>query len=61
MICDAALEGMPIAIETDKAKTQHYELPTTFFKLVLGKHLKYRFRFRHYTSIRTGGIANCLV
>ncbi|XP_047083230.1 (S)-coclaurine N-methyltransferase-like [Lolium rigidum] len=36
-----SLEGMPIAIETDKAKTQHYELPTTFFKLVLGKHLKY--------------------
>ncbi|ONM05718.1 S-adenosyl-L-methionine-dependent methyltransferase superfamily protein [Zea mays] len=23
---------MPIAIETDKAKAQHYELPTTFFK-----------------------------
>lgn len=34
---------MPIAIETDTAKTQHYELPTTFFKLVLGKNLKYRF------------------
>ncbi|XP_020250566.1 (S)-coclaurine N-methyltransferase-like [Asparagus officinalis] len=32
---------MPIAIETDKAKTQHYELPTSFFKLVLGKQLKY--------------------
>ncbi|XBI11316.1 hypothetical protein VPH35_138401 [Triticum aestivum] len=36
-----SLEGMPIAIETDTAKTQHYELPTTFFKLVLGKNLKY--------------------
>jgi len=34
---------MPIAIETDKAKAQHYELPTTFFKLVLGRNLKYRF------------------
>jgi cyclopropane fatty-acyl-phospholipid synthase-like methyltransferase len=42
MIFYAALEDMPIAIETDKAKTQHYELPTTFFKLVLGKNLKYR-------------------
>ena len=30
-----------IAIETDKANEQHYELPTEFFKLVLGKHLKY--------------------
>ncbi|PWZ06384.1 (S)-coclaurine N-methyltransferase [Zea mays] len=36
-----ALEDMPIAIETDKAKAQHYELPTTFFKLVLGRNLKY--------------------
>uniref|UniRef100_A0A804UJ73 S-adenosyl-L-methionine-dependent methyltransferase superfamily protein n=1 Tax=Zea mays TaxID=4577 RepID=A0A804UJ73_MAIZE len=36
-----SLEEMPIAIETDKAKAQHYELPTTFFKLVLGKNLKY--------------------
>ncbi|KAL5663961.1 hypothetical protein ACJX0J_024069, partial [Zea mays] len=35
------LEDMPIAIETDKAKAQHYELPTTFFKLVLGRNLKY--------------------
>ncbi|XP_073000196.1 (S)-coclaurine N-methyltransferase-like isoform X2 [Typha latifolia] len=32
---------MPIAVETDKAKTQHYEVPTSFFKLVLGKKLKY--------------------
>lgn len=39
----AALEQMPIAVETEKAKAQHYELPTTFFKLVLGKNLKYRY------------------
>uniref|UniRef100_A0A0D9ZBZ7 Uncharacterized protein n=1 Tax=Oryza glumipatula TaxID=40148 RepID=A0A0D9ZBZ7_9ORYZ len=32
---------MPIAIETNTAKAQHYELPTSFFKLVLGRHLKY--------------------
>uniref|UniRef100_A0A6V7QQB4 (S)-coclaurine N-methyltransferase n=1 Tax=Ananas comosus var. bracteatus TaxID=296719 RepID=A0A6V7QQB4_ANACO len=36
------LEEMPIAVETDKARTQHYELPASFFKLVLGKNLKYR-------------------
>lgn len=38
----AALTESPIAVKTEKAKTQHYELPTSFFKLVLGKHLKYR-------------------
>lgn len=32
---------MPIAVETEKPKSQHYELPTSFFKLVLGKNLKY--------------------
>lgn len=36
-----SLREMPIALQTDKAKAQHYELPTSFFKLVLGKHLKY--------------------
>ncbi|KAF5743169.1 (S)-coclaurine N-methyltransferase-like [Tripterygium wilfordii] len=36
-----SLKEMPIAIKTDEPKTQHYELPTSFFKLVLGKHLKY--------------------
>ncbi|PKA63343.1 (S)-coclaurine N-methyltransferase [Apostasia shenzhenica] len=35
------LEEMPIAVETDMAKSQHYELPTSFFKLVLGRNLKY--------------------
>lgn len=38
-----ALVEMPIAIETDQAKAQHYELPTSFFKLVLGENLKYRY------------------
>ncbi|KAE8676007.1 Detected protein of confused Function [Hibiscus syriacus] len=32
---------MPIAIKTDEPKTQHYELPTSFFQLVLGKNFKY--------------------
>ena len=30
-----------IAVETKKANKQHYELPTEFFKLVLGNYLKY--------------------
>ncbi|KAL8522277.1 hypothetical protein ACS0TY_012419 [Phlomoides rotata] len=36
-----SLREMPIAIQTESAKSQHYELPTSFFKLVLGQHLKY--------------------
>lgn len=35
------LRQSPIAIDTDKANEQHYELPTAFFQTVLGKHLKY--------------------
>lgn len=31
----------PIAIETDKANDQHYEVPAEFFLEVLGRHLKY--------------------
>lgn len=35
------LRGLPIAIETDKANEQHYEVPYEFYLKVLGKHLKY--------------------
>ena len=35
------LKGKPIAEETASANTQHYEVPTQFFQLVLGKRLKY--------------------
>ena len=35
------LASSPVAIHTDKANEQHYELPPAFFKLVLGKRLKY--------------------
>ena len=38
------LEGLresQIALETDAANEQHYELPAAFFQQVLGKHLKY--------------------
>ena len=49
--CEAMQESMatlleemrrgPIAIETDTSKEQHYEVPTEFFRLILGSHLKY--------------------
>jgi cyclopropane-fatty-acyl-phospholipid synthase len=35
------LQRSPIAIETDAANAQHYELPTRFFELCLGARLKY--------------------
>jgi cyclopropane-fatty-acyl-phospholipid synthase len=37
----AQLRASPIAIETAAANAQHYELPTRFFQLCLGKRLKY--------------------
>jgi cyclopropane-fatty-acyl-phospholipid synthase len=35
------LRHSPLAIETEAANAQHYELPTRFFELCLGKRLKY--------------------
>lgn len=35
------LRDSPIAIHTDAANEQHYELPPAFFETVLGKYLKY--------------------
>jgi cyclopropane-fatty-acyl-phospholipid synthase len=35
------LRQSPIAIETQTANEQHYEVPAAFFELVLGRHLKY--------------------
>ena len=35
------LRDSPIAIHTDAANEQHYEIPGSFFEQVLGKHLKY--------------------
>ncbi|MEP7312158.1 MAG: class I SAM-dependent methyltransferase [Pseudomonadota bacterium] len=35
------LRASPVAIDTAAANEQHYELPTAFFQLVLGQHLKY--------------------
>lgn len=31
----------PIAIATDSANAQHYEVPTPFYRYALGKHMKY--------------------
>lgn len=35
------LEKSPVAIETKAANDQHYEVPSEFFELVLGRRLKY--------------------
>ncbi len=36
-----AMTQSPVALATDKANDQHYEVPAAFFEQVLGKHLKY--------------------
>ena len=43
------LKNSEIAIETDKANEQHYELPTAFFRRSSVKRLKYKARvsFEH--------------
>jgi cyclopropane-fatty-acyl-phospholipid synthase len=35
------LRSSPVAINTDDANLQHYEVPSAFFEHVLGPHLKY--------------------
>lgn len=35
------LKQSPIAVETDAANEQHYEVPPEFFKMILGPRLKY--------------------
>eukprot|EP00195_Chlamydomonas_chlamydogama_P012777 CAMPEP_0202892108 /NCGR_PEP_ID=MMETSP1392-20130828/1933_1 /ASSEMBLY_ACC=CAM_ASM_000868 /TAXON_ID=225041 /ORGANISM="Chlamydomonas chlamydogama, Strain SAG 11-48b" /LENGTH=354 /DNA_ID=CAMNT_0049575989 /DNA_START=138 /DNA_END=1202 /DNA_ORIENTATION=+ len=37
----ADLKTMPVAINTSDANEQHYEVPTEYYLLCLGKHLKY--------------------
>jgi cyclopropane-fatty-acyl-phospholipid synthase len=39
------LRESPLAISTDAANEQHYEVPAEFFELVLGPHLKYSCAF----------------
>jgi cyclopropane-fatty-acyl-phospholipid synthase len=36
-----ALKASPIAVHTADANAQHYEVPTEFFQLILGRHMKY--------------------
>jgi cyclopropane-fatty-acyl-phospholipid synthase len=38
----ADLKRRPVAEQTEAANEQHYEVPTDFYLLCLGKHLKYR-------------------
>ena len=35
------LKSMPVAVQTDAANEQHYEVPTEYFTDVLGKYRKY--------------------
>jgi cyclopropane-fatty-acyl-phospholipid synthase len=37
----AQLKASPIAIDAEAANAQHYEVPSHFYELCLGKHLKY--------------------
>lgn len=37
----AELRDSPLALHTDAANEQHYEVPAAFFRQVLGSHLKY--------------------
>jgi cyclopropane-fatty-acyl-phospholipid synthase len=37
----AAMAASPIAVSTQESKEQHYEVPTRFYELCLGPHLKY--------------------
>lgn len=39
--CIDALRRSPVAIHTDAANAQHYELPASFFKACLGPRMKY--------------------
>ncbi len=36
-----SLRSSPIALSTSAANEQHYEVPTEFFRIVLGRHMKY--------------------
>ncbi len=44
LFCRQLIES-PIAVNTDAANRQHYELPPRFFQWILGPHLKYSSAF----------------
>ncbi len=37
----ALMSNSPIAVQPEKAKEQHYEVPPAFFQQIMGKHMKY--------------------
>ena len=37
----AMMDDSPVAVHTDDSRTQHYEVPTAFFREMLGPRLKY--------------------
>ena len=37
----AELKESPVAVHTEAANAQHYDVPTAFFQAILGPHLKY--------------------
>jgi cyclopropane-fatty-acyl-phospholipid synthase len=45
------LKSSPIAVNTHDANEQHYEVPTEFFKLVMGKNMKYSSGFWKYDDV----------
>jgi len=49
-----ALAYTKIAINTGSANSQHYELPVEYFRLVLGKHLKYSCSYWEKAEMKLG-------
>jgi cyclopropane-fatty-acyl-phospholipid synthase len=43
----AMMQDSPVAVATEEANEQHYELPPAFFARVLGQHMKYSSCFWH--------------
>lgn len=44
------MAGFPIALATDEANEQHYEIPARFFELFLGRHRKYSSAFYDHAT-----------
>jgi cyclopropane-fatty-acyl-phospholipid synthase len=47
----AARSDGPLAVATDDANAQHYEVPTAFYQRVLGPHLKYSSSYWDDTTV----------
>ncbi|MFN4260096.1 MAG: SAM-dependent methyltransferase [Gemmataceae bacterium] len=55
------LKNSPIALATDQANTQHYEVPAEFFKSVLGPRLKYSCCLYPHSSMTLGQAEECML